>query len=72
MSHYNYKGHTIELILSQEGYMWACQYVIRQSDKTEIEGFPDGNTYESREQAESAALAKAKTLIDESDLNKEP
>jgi hypothetical protein len=69
MSH-DYKGHTITLIPSREGYMWACQYVIMKSDKTEMEGFA-GNTYSSREEAESAALEKAKTLIDESKLDKD-
>jgi hypothetical protein len=45
--------------------MWACQYVIRQPGKTEVDGFPE-RTYFSREEAESAALARAKWLIDES------
>lgn len=72
MSQHAYKGHTIELNLSQEGYMWVCQYVILKSDRTTIDGFPDGDTYDSREKAESAALAKAKALIDESILNKDP
>jgi len=61
-----YKGHTIELMPSAEGLMWACQYVIMKSNQTEIAGFPDGNTYDTREAAEAAALAKAKSLIDES------
>jgi hypothetical protein len=55
-----------------EGLMWACQYVIMKADQTEIAGFPDGNTYDDRQQAELAALAKAKSLIDESALNKDP
>lgn len=45
--------------------MWACQYVIRKTGKTEIDGFPS-HTYFSREEAESAALARAKWVIDES------
>jgi hypothetical protein len=45
--------------------MWACQYVIK-FNQTEIAGFPDGNTYATREDAEAAALMKAKSLIDES------
>jgi hypothetical protein len=61
--HHHYKGHTIELIPSPEGFMWTCQYVIMQ---TEIAGFPDGNTYETRKEAAAAALIKAKALIDES------
>ena len=69
MSHI-YKGHTINLIPSREGYMWACQYVIMKSDRPEVDGFA-GNTYSSREAAKSAALEKAKTLIDESKLDKD-
>jgi hypothetical protein len=38
--------------------------------KTEVDGFP-GRTYFSREEAESAALARAKWLIDESHTNKD-
>ena len=64
--HHYYKGHTIELIPSAEGLMWTCQYVIMKFNQTEIAGFPDGNTYEKREQAAEAALMKAKALIDES------
>lgn len=63
---HTYKGHTIELILSAEGLMWTCQYVIMKFNQTEIAGFPDDNTYKTREQAVAAALVKAKTLIDES------
>ena len=63
---YSYKGHTIELIPSAEGLMWTCQYVIMKFNQTEIAGFPDGNTYKTREDAAAAALIKAKALIDES------
>ena len=70
--HHRYKGHTIELIPSAEGLMWACQYVITKFNQTEIAGFPDGNTYDTREDAEAAALSKAKSLIDESALTKSP
>ena len=71
--HLYYKGHTIELIPSAEGLMWACQYVIMKFNETEIAGFfPDGNAYETREDAEAAALTKAKSLIDESALSKNP
>ena len=41
-------------------------------NETEIAGFPDGNAYETREDAEAAALTKAKSLIDESALSKNP
>jgi len=70
--HLEYKGHTIELIPSAEGLMWACQYVIMKFNETEIAGFPDGNTYVTREDAEAAALTKAKSLIDESAMSKHP
>ena len=48
--HLHYKGHTIELIPSAEGLMWACQYVIMKFNETAIAGFPDGNTYDTREE----------------------
>ena len=67
---HTYKGHTINLIPSREGYMWACQYVIMKSERPQVDGFA-GNTYSSREAATSAALEKAKTLIDESKLDKD-
>lgn len=70
--HLDYKGHIIELIPSAEGLMWACQYVIMKFNETEIAGFPDGNTYDTREDAEAAALTKAKSLIDESAMRKHP
>ena len=64
--HYYHKGHTIGLILSEEGLMWTCQYDIMKFNQTDIAGFPDGNTYNIREEAAAAALVKAKALIDES------
>ena len=64
MSLHDYKGHQVTLIPSPEGSLWACQYVIRHPGKTEVDGFP-GRTYFSREEAEAAALARAKWLIDE-------
>jgi hypothetical protein len=70
VSTHQYKGHTITLIPSREGLMWACQYVITRLDQTEVDGFA-GNTYESREHAEADALARAKELVDESRLDKD-
>ncbi|HEX6948942.1 MAG TPA: hypothetical protein VF127_05035 [Nitrospira sp.] len=64
MSMHDYKGHQITLIPSPEGSLWACQYVIRATGRTEVDGFP-GRTYFSREEAESAALARAKWWIDD-------
>jgi hypothetical protein len=52
--------------------MWACQYVITKLNQTEIAGFPDGNTYRTREDAEAAALENARSLIDESAVSKDP
>ena len=66
MSLHHYKGHQITLIPSPEGLMWDCQYVIRKTGTSEVDGVP-GRTYFSREEAESAALARAKWLIDGSD-----
>ena len=65
----DYKGHQITLIPSPEGSMWACQYVIRAAGQTEVDGFPD-HAYFSREDAEAAALARARWLIDEAHLSK--
>jgi len=42
--------------------MWACQYVIMKFNETAIAGFPDGNTYDTREDAEAAALTKGPIL----------
>ena len=70
MSLHDYKGRQITLIPSPEGSMWACQYVIRTSGHTEVDGFP-GRTYFSSEEAETAALARAKWVIDESLPKKE-
>ena len=70
MSLHDYKGHQITLIPSPEGSMWACQYVIRTTGQPEVDGFPD-STYFSREEAESAALARAKWHIDQSDHKKD-
>jgi hypothetical protein len=72
MINQHYKGHTIQLLPRREGLMWACQYTIMRSEQTEITGFPDGNTYADREHAEWAALEKAKSLIDDSALVKDP
>ena len=65
MSIHDYKGRQITLIPSPEGSMWACQYVIRTSGRTEVDGFP-GRAYFTCEEAEAAALARAKWRIDES------
>jgi|KBSSwiStaDraftv2_1062776.scaffolds.fasta_scaffold1945059_1 hypothetical protein len=62
--YHDYKGYQITLIPSPEGSLWGCQYVIRATGRTEVDGFP-GRTYFSREEAESAALARAKWFIDE-------
>ena len=40
MSLHDYKGHQITLIPSPEGSMWSCQYVIRATGQTEVDGFP--------------------------------
>ena len=70
-SNYHYRGRIITLIPRMEGYMWACQYVIMKSGRTEIDGSP-GRTYLSREEAESAALHMARTFIDQCELDKDP
>ena len=70
-TNYNYRGRIITLMPHMEGYMWACQYVITKSGKTEMDGFT-GNTYLSREEAQSAALSAAKAFIDQCKLDKDP
>ena len=70
-SNYRYRGRIISLFPRMEGYMWACQYVITRSGRTEMDGSPN-RTYYSREQAESAALSAAKTFIDQCQLDKDP
>ena len=70
-SNYHYRGRIITLLPHMEGYMWACQYVITRSGRTEMDGTP-GNTYLSREEAEQAALSAARTFIDQCKLDKDP
>ena len=70
-SNYHYKGRIITLLPRMEGYMWACHYVITRSGRTEMDGSPAG-TYFSREEAEYAALAMARTFIDQCQLDKDP
>jgi hypothetical protein len=53
-SNYHYRGRIITLIPRMEGYMWACQYVIMKSGRTEMDGSPS-STYLSRQQAEVGA-----------------
>jgi hypothetical protein len=70
-TNYSYKGWNITLVASLEGYMWACQYVIRRSGKTVMDGFP-ADTYLLREHAEVAALTTARTWIDHYHLDRDP
>ncbi len=70
-SNYHYKGRIITLIPRMEGYMWACQYVILKSGKTEMDGSP-AEAYFSREEAEDAALQIARTFIDQCQLDRDP
>jgi hypothetical protein len=70
-SNYHYRGRIITLMPRMEGYMWACQYAILKSGKMEIDGSPS-STYFSREEAEEAAIAIAKTFIDQCQLDKDP
>jgi hypothetical protein len=70
-TNYAYKGWIITLVTSLEGYMWTCQYVIRRSGKTVMDGFP-ADTFLLREHAEEAALATARIWIDQCSLDKDP
>ena len=58
-TNYSYKGWNITLVMNLEGYMWTCQYIIRKSGRTVMDGFP-GSTYLSSEEAEETALSTAK------------
>ncbi|HET8669379.1 MAG TPA: hypothetical protein VFM05_01780, partial [Candidatus Saccharimonadales bacterium] len=57
---------------SQYGRPKVGQYVIMKTNQTEIARFHDGNTCDDRKQAEFAALARAKSFIDEFTLKKDP
>ena len=70
-TNYHYRGRIITLLPRMEGYMWACQYVISRSGRSEMDGSP-ATTYFSREEAELAALSMAKTFIDQCHLDKDP
>ncbi len=70
-SNYHYRGRIITVIPRMEGYMWACQYVIMKSGRTEMDGSP-ASTYLSREEAERAALSAARTFIDQCKLDRDP
>ena len=70
-TNYSYKGWNITLVMTLEGYMWTCQYIIRRSGRTVMDGFP-GSTYLSREEAEETALSTARGLIDQCKLDKNP
>jgi hypothetical protein len=68
-TNYSYKGWN--LVMTLEGYMWTCQYIMRRSGRTVMDGFP-GSTYLSREEAGETALSTAKGLIDQCQLDKNP
>ena len=70
-SNYHYGGRIITLIPRMEGYMWACQYVITKSGRTEMDGSP-ASTHFSREEAENAALLAARTFIDQCRADRDP
>jgi hypothetical protein len=61
----DYKGYTITLITDPEGYNWQSKFVITKLGETVREGYPDGDSYDSPQAAEDAALKKAKSVIDE-------
>lgn len=71
MNDHSYNGYVITLIPSIED-MWECQYVIKKSEHTKIVASLAGQTYRSREQAESAALEKAKAVVDGFSLSEYP
>jgi hypothetical protein len=62
-----YKGHKITLrSRQQDDGAWICQFVVFVFGKTEMgkrSGYTDGS-FGSHQEAEAAALTKAKTWID--------
>ena len=40
-TNYSYKGWNITLVMTLEGYMWTCQYIIRRSGRTVMDGFQE-------------------------------
>ena len=63
MSDHNYNGYVITLFPFIED-LWGCQYIIKKSDRVTTVASLRGGTYNSREQAEAAALAMAKAVVD--------
>jgi hypothetical protein len=66
-STHEYKGSTISLLVSEapEG-TWRCRYVYIEfslTDTAYLSNYPDG-LFTTQQEAESAALRKAKKLID--------
>ena len=61
-----YNSHKITLRSGQQDAgKWTCQYVVVKFGHTDMgkrSGYADG-TFDSREDAEAAALARAKALI---------
>ena len=64
MSDHSYKGYVITLLPCIED-RWGCQYIIKESDRIKTVASLGSQTFNSREQAESAALGKAKAFVDQ-------
>ena len=64
MSDHSYNGYVITLLPCIED-RWGCQYIIKKSDRFKTVASLGSESYNSREQAESAALVKAKAVVDE-------
>ena len=62
-----YNSHKITVrSVRQDAAKWICQYVVVKFGNTDMgrrSGYAEGD-FSSRKDAEAAALAKAKTLID--------
>jgi hypothetical protein len=63
----DYIGHKIILKPGQhDNNRWTCQFVIVKFGQTDMEkrsGYPEGS-FGSRQEAEAAALAAAKAVVD--------
>ena len=68
-STHDYKGCTISLLVSEDDGSWQCRYVYIKfslGDTTCLTKYPNGS-FATQQEAESAALEKAKKLIDPPD-----
>ncbi len=69
-TNYSYKGWNITLVMTLEGYMWTCQYIIRRSGRTVMDGFQEARI--SRAKKRKNGFEYAKGLIDQWSAGQNP